>query len=190
MPRPREFDQDQALDAAMRAFWDRGYAATSTEDLCVATGLGRSSVYNTFTSKRALFLAALARYADRMTERAEEILAGDRPLRDKIRDVLFLSVDPDPADPVGCLVVNTIVELGPVDEEIAATLRRDNERRLQLLRTAIEVARAAGEIAPDRDGWALAHFVTTTVSGLRVAARGGAERAVLEAVAESALAAL
>jgi len=188
--RPKEFDEAQALDAAMRAFWTSGYAATSTEDLCRATGLGRSSVYNTFTSKRALFVAALGRYADEMTARIGEVLDGPLPVRDKVRELLWGSVDPDPADPVGCLVVNSMVELGPGDPEIAALLSRDVERRLDLLRAALEAARRSGEIDADRDPWALAHFVTATMSGMRVAARGGADRAVLEAIASTALSAL
>lgn len=178
------------LDAAVRAFWTAGYAATSTDDLCTATGLGRSSVYNAFTSKRALFLAALGRYAERMTARMEELLEGSRPVREKVGDVLWGSVDPDPDDPLGCLVVNSTVEVGPGDPEVAALLRRDGERRIELLRAALEEARRRGEIGADRDPWALAHFVTSTVSGMRVAARGGADRAVLEAVAATALAAL
>src|SRR5690606_8821359 len=62
MARPRTFEEEQALEAAMRAFWRRGYEATSTQDLCAATGLGRSSVYNAFDSKRELFTRALRRY--------------------------------------------------------------------------------------------------------------------------------
>jgi AcrR family transcriptional regulator len=67
MPRPRTFDEDRAIDAAMRLFWTSGYEATSTQDLCEATGLGRSSIYNTFTSKRDLFDRALRRYTESFT---------------------------------------------------------------------------------------------------------------------------
>ena len=190
MVRPKAFDEEQALDAAMRAFWASGYAGTSTEDLFVATGLGRSSVYNTFTSKRDLFVAALRRYAEQKTATAAEVLEGARPVREKVRDIVWFSVDPDPADPLGCLVVNSMVELGPVDPEVAALLRRDNDHRLELLRTAFAVAMAAGEIDAGRDPLALANFVVATISGLRVMARGGTDRAVLESVAETALAAL
>ncbi|NUS02366.1 MAG: helix-turn-helix transcriptional regulator, partial [Nonomuraea sp.] len=59
MARPRTFEEDRAVEAAMRAFWDAGYEATSTQDLCAATGLGRSSIYNTFAGKRDLFERAL-----------------------------------------------------------------------------------------------------------------------------------
>ncbi|CAM5616019.1 TetR/AcrR family transcriptional regulator OS=Streptomyces alboniger OX=132473 GN=CP975_28210 PE=4 SV=1 [Streptomyces alboniger] len=72
MARPRTFDEERALDAAMHAFWVKGYEATSTQDLCEATGLGRSSIYNTFSSKHALFRRALARYMDAMNTGQQE----------------------------------------------------------------------------------------------------------------------
>lgn len=190
MGRPREFDQDRALDGAMRAFWSAGYTATSTEDLCVATGLGRSSLYNTFPGKRQLFLAALRRYTEQKTSQADELMSGPLPVRDKVRALLMLSVDPDPDDPLGCLVVNSMVELAPIDQDVAELLRRDGERRAELLTAAFEAARRDGEVDAGRDPWALAQFVMSTMSGMRVAARGGAGRPVLEAIAGTALAAL
>lgn len=174
----------------MRAFWATGYAGTSTEDLCAATGLGRSSIYNTFTGKRELFMAALRHYSDVMYRELSELFGQPRPVRDRVRDLLWLSVEPDPAEPAGCLVVNSAVELGPADAEVAALLRSDGERRLALIAEAFAAAQADGEIAADRDPLALARFVGSTISGLRVTARAGADRAALAAVAETALTAL
>lgn len=74
MARPRTFDEGRALDAAMHAFWANGYEATSTQDLCEATGLGRSSIYNTFSSKHDLFKRSLARYIELMTVPQIELL--------------------------------------------------------------------------------------------------------------------
>jgi TetR/AcrR family transcriptional repressor of nem operon len=56
MVRPREFDRDEALDRATRAFWAKGYASTSTEDLLAAMNIGRQSLYNAFGDKRKLYL--------------------------------------------------------------------------------------------------------------------------------------
>jgi TetR/AcrR family transcriptional repressor of nem operon len=187
MARPRKFEEDRAVEAAMRAFWAAGYEGTSTQDLCEATGLGRSSIYNTFTGKHDLYERALRRYQDERTGALIELMDADLPVREKVRTVLWQAVDPDPGDPAGCLVVNALVELGPHDTEIARRLRRDGDRRVEALRAAFERGRARGEIDAGKDPLALAHFVVATVSGMRVAARGGAGRAALEAIATTAL---
>ncbi|TDD32038.1 TetR/AcrR family transcriptional regulator [Nonomuraea terrae] len=187
MARPRTFEEDHALEAAMRAFWNAGYEATSTQDLCAATGLGRSSIYNTFVGKRELFLKSLRRYTEQRNARLAEVMEGDLPIREKVRTVLWWAVDSDPADPPGCLVVNTAVELGPRDSEIAELVRRDGERRVEIMRAALERARARGELGPDKDPLALARFVSAAVGGLRVSARGGADRAALESIANITL---
>jgi TetR/AcrR family transcriptional regulator, transcriptional repressor for nem operon len=189
MARPREFREERAVEAAMRAFWTAGYEATSTEDLCAATGLGRSSVYNTFRSKRELFERALRHYTTSRTAELVELMEADRPLREKVRTLLWQSVDPRPEDPAGCLVVNATVELAPHDDGVAELLRGDQERRLAALRAAIETGLGRGEIAGDKDPLALARFLVATVGGMRVMARGGADRAALESVASTALAA-
>ncbi len=178
------------MDAAMRAFWTAGYEATSTQDLCEATGLGRSSIYNTFKSKHDLFERALDRYTDERTAGLLELLDGDRPVRERLRTLLEQTADTETGDPAGCLVVNAIVEMAPRDPEIAERISRDQARRLAALRATIESGMRAGEIDAGKDALALAHFVVATVSGMRVAARGGADRATLSAIAETAMSAI
>ncbi|WP_432944162.1 TetR/AcrR family transcriptional regulator [Kribbella sp. CA-253562] len=190
MARPKTFDEDAATDAAMRAFWANGYEGTSTQDLCEATGLGRSSIYNTFAGKHELFERSLARYIERKTGSTLELLAGDLPVAEKLRTMLYGAVDPPADEPLGCLVVNSLIELGPHDAVIAAQLRADAQVRLAALTTAIEAGQRAGEISPDKDAASLAQFVVATISGIRVLARGGAGRAELAAIAETALTAL
>ncbi|GAA3260407.1 TetR/AcrR family transcriptional regulator [Nonomuraea helvata] len=187
MGRPRKFEEKRAVEAAMRAFWTAGYEATSTQDLCTATGLGRSSIYNTFASKHDLFEKALRHYMDEHNAALADLLESGLPVKEKIRTILWWAVDPDPGEPSGCLVVNSMTELAPRNPEIAELLRRDSDRRREMLRAALEAGRARGEIDPGKDPLALAQFVIATVSGLRVAARGGTDRDGLESIAKTAL---
>ncbi|MGZ0145833.1 TetR/AcrR family transcriptional regulator [Kribbella sp. WER1] len=190
MPRPRTFDEDRAVDAAMRVFWTSGYEATSTQDLCTATGLGRSSIYNTFTSKRDLFDRALRRYVEDFSAAQLEVIQDESlPIRERVRRILWTAVEPEPDDPAGCFVINTIVELGPKEPEIIELLDRDHETKLAALTTAIQAAQAAGDLDAEQDAAGLAAYVFTVLGGLRVAARRGAtpesQRTVVEATLRS-----
>ncbi|PZG35170.1 TetR family transcriptional regulator [Spongiactinospora gelatinilytica] len=190
MARPRQFTEERAIEAAMLAFWDGGYEGTSTQDLCTATGLGRSSIYNTFKSKRDLFEKALRRYMVDKNGPIVELMEGDLPAREKIRTLFQWAAEGEPGLPSGCMVVNAMVELAPHDAEVAALLREDHRMRLTAVRTAIEEGQRAGEIDPAKDAEALAHYVIATVSGMRVAGRGGSDRLALDAIATTALTAL
>jgi AcrR family transcriptional regulator len=190
MARPRLFDEDQALEAAMLAFWSKGYEATSTEELCAATGLGRGSIYNTFHSKGGLFARSLARYMELKDSAMEEVLAGEAPIREKVRTLLGQVIEPDPGEPAGCLVVNSMVELAPVDPAIATALNRDYQRRWRALDAAFAKSRRAGEIEKAKRPADLAHVVIGTITALRVMAQAGANRTALEAVSKATLAAI
>ncbi|MFD3516540.1 TetR/AcrR family transcriptional regulator [Streptomyces sp. NPDC058657] len=197
MARPRTFDEGRALEAAMRAFWAKGYEATSTQDLCEATGLGRSSIYNTFSSKRDLFLRALTHYVDMMNARQAALLEdASMSGADRIRALFALVIDGEfevreKGRSIGCLTVNTTVELARYDEpEVAALLERDLARRLATFRAAVEAGRRDGSVVSGRGADSLARYLNAVIGGMRVSAQGGADRATLEAIAESALDAL
>ncbi|MFE0172821.1 TetR/AcrR family transcriptional regulator [Streptomyces sp. NPDC059002] len=193
MARPRTFDEERALDAAMRAFWANGYEATSTQDLCEATGLGRSSIYNTFSSKHDLFRRALARYMETMNAAQVEILEDvERSAAERLRAMLERVIDGEFANradghSIGCLTVNTTVELAARDAEAAAMLERDLEVRLAALRATVRSGQLDGDITSKRDADTLARYLNAVIGGMRVSAQGGADRAALEAIAETAL---
>src|SRR3954465_12479752 len=108
MARPRQFDEEAAVDRAMRAFWTAGYEATSTQDLCEATGLGRTSIYNTFKSKHDLFERALDRYMTSKNASTFEVLESGRPVKEKVRILLQRIIDAEAGDPAGCLGGNSL----------------------------------------------------------------------------------
>src|SRR5262249_53835635 len=79
MPRPREFDELAALEAAIDCFWKRGFEATSVRDLADAMGISAPSLYNAYGDKRALFAQALDRYLDHSTRARIKRLEGSLP---------------------------------------------------------------------------------------------------------------
>ncbi|MGW7078104.1 TetR/AcrR family transcriptional regulator [Streptomyces sp. NPDC054866] len=196
MARPRTFDEERALDAAMHAFWVNGYEATSTQDLCEATGLGRSSIYNTFSSKHELFQRALARYMDSMTSIQVEILEdAERPPMERLRALFTRILDSEfecreDGHSIGCLTVNTTVELAGRDPEAAEMLARDQAVRLAAISAVIRTGQSGGDITSTRDAGDLARFLNAVIGGMRIAAQGGADRAALTAIADTALDAL
>lgn len=187
------FDEDRALESAMRLFWEKGYEATSTQDLCEATGLGRSSVYNTFDSKHALFMRALARYIDMTTSNQLALL--DDPARtvtERIEALFAATIETEEENRregrgIGCLGVNSSTELAGRDAEVAELIRRDQERRLDSLRQAVAAGQRAGELADARDADALARFLNAVIAGMRVSAQNGADRRTLEGIAACAM---
>jgi TetR/AcrR family transcriptional repressor of nem operon len=180
--RTKEFEPEMALDSAMDLFWRRGYEATSVHDLLAEMGIGRGSMYDTFGDKRALFLAALDRFEESRVSRADEILENSASAVEGIRRLFETTIEGlvsyEPRR--GCLLANTAVELAPHDEEVAARISRYVRHTEDAFERVLVRGRATGEIPADRDPKALARFLVSTLHGVRVLARAGVDRAVLD----------
>ena len=163
--RPREFDEEAVLEAAMDAFQTKGYEATSLADLCEATGLHKGSLYQTFGDKHELFMRALHHYSDK---EFKEVMAvsfdSDSPI-ENIRAAVHKVCD-SVADCKGCLVINSMVELSPHDEEVKAAVNSFGEKRLRVMAEMIAKAQVAGEIRPELDPEFLAQQLMVTMAGV------------------------
>jgi len=167
--RPREFDRDEALAKAVDLFWRQGYEATGIADLTEHLGIARQSLYGAFGSKRELFLAAVERYVNDTLDRVVATLEGPGSALGNVRKVLdgWSERSADSAT-CGCLVTNSIAEFGLRDEEMTAILGRKLDRLERAFHIALERARAAGEIAPDKQPAQLARVFVTAGQGLAV----------------------
>ncbi len=189
MPRPKGFDPTEVLDAAVGTFWRKGYAATSAQDLVDGTGLGRGSLYHTFSSKQQLFQESLRRYEETSATRVEEMLAAPGTIRERVRRVLTDVVDDEldsSAGHRGCLAVNAALELGGIDDEITARVRHNFERVENAFHVEFAAARQEGEIGANQDPRALARFTLAAMYGLRVLGKT-ADRQALTQVVETTI---
>ncbi len=190
MPRTKDFEPQEALDVAMDLFWRKGYEAAAMRELLDAMSIGRGSFYDTFGDKHALFMAALDRFREVRTSWIEEVL--EESGLEAIEEVFRRSVDGLVAPEVrrGCLLANSAVELAPHDPEVAGRISRYVSRTEDAFEDALTRAKKAGEISADSDPKALARFLVNTLHGLRVLARAGSDRAVLDDAVSIALGAL
>ena len=169
--RPLGFDPDQVVMSATMAFWRHGYRATSTDILFDATGLSASSLYNTFGSKRDLFVVALDHYNSMLTQLFEPLEQGTTGLGDieQFLDRLVASKRSEGAIG-GCLLTNTLADQTTNDPDIVARAQAYPKRLrnacLRPLRQAVEL----GEIAPDTPD-DLAQTLTAALIGIFVTTR-------------------
>lgn len=184
----KQFDQNDVLDRAMAVFWERGYKATSIQDVLDATGINRGSLYATFGDKKRLFLAVLDHYADKVGDPLIAELAEPNPRRAIER--MFAAIirrTSDPSRPRGCLLTNTSLECPGSGDDIS----RKIAERLGQLESAIYrvLHRAQAEGALDRahDCRALARFFLGVAQGLNVVNKAMADPAILEDMATLAM---
>ncbi len=190
MSRPREFDDADVLEAATDRFWQHGYAATSVRDLGQAMGLVPASLYNAFGSKHALFARCLDRYLDgNMRERVARLEA-TKPPRAAIETFLNEIVSRSLADPRGCLLVNSALEVAPHDAQVGAVIAARLAELEAFFRRCVAAGQRDGSIASRYPAEDLARLMLTTVMGLRVLARALPEPALLQGAARQALALL
>lgn len=192
MPRPREFDEDRVVLAIRDEFWDKGYAATSMDDLLRASGLGKGSLYGAFGDKRSLFLRVLRDYDDAKLLTLREGLASAARGIDLVREfVLGPAGDPTGAAARrGCLLANSNAELSASTPDVAAEARRTYDAITGILTEALERAQREGDLDPDADPADTARAVLAAQLGVVALGRTGMDVDALAAVARSALARL
>ena len=192
MPRPKEFNPDDAIEKAMQVFWHKGYEATSMEDLLEAMNLNRGSLYGTFGDKRQLFLKVIDRYCHGFVGEKFSFLDQPGPALPTLRRFIDGMIEGALADPQrrGCLIANTVMELSPHEEEIAGRLR-------QVLKTAEDTffrvlarAKQQGELSNHKDPRTMARFLTTMMQGAIVMIKAGTPADVVKQTAETALSVL
>jgi TetR/AcrR family transcriptional repressor of nem operon len=189
MARNRQFDEAQALGAAMRVFWENGYEGTSIQHLEDAMGLKRTSIYNAFGNKRALFERVTAFYKESVMARLLSDMDAAPDIREGIRRLLNSALDIhfDEANPGGCLVVLSVLESGQHDTRSQASLQQTIHDLRNALQSRLNRARKAGELAPDLDTAATATTIATTMTGMMVMGKAKFTRAALKKTVKQVL---
>lgn len=192
MPRPREFDESAALEAAMECFWRRGYEATSLRDLTASMGLTAPSLYNAFGGKQELFSRALERYLDRTTRdrlrRLEQSLAPKAALQRFFAEIIEHSISDRQRK--GCFLINSALEIAPHDAKCRAVITEQFNDIEAFFRRCVLKAQANGTVSSDVDAGDTARLLLGVLLGVRVLARTKPERAMMEGVVRPALAML
>ncbi|MFL6113140.1 MAG: TetR/AcrR family transcriptional regulator [Catenulispora sp.] len=188
--RPRAFDRDAALNAALFEFWRHGYEATSIATLTKAMGINPPSLYAAFGDKRKLFTEAVSRYAE--TYGGYGTRAFELPTaRESVEHMLHtIAADyTDPAHPPGCLVIHGAVKTTEASEDVKQELRSYREGTKRAIIDKIATDLAKGLLPPHTDAEALGTFYAAVIQGMSTQAVDGATRGDLERLADVALSA-
>jgi AcrR family transcriptional regulator len=187
--RPREFDMDLALDQAVRIFSERGFHATSINDLSGAMELTAGSIYKAFKDKRTVFIAALERQSGSRTADLMLALSEKSTGSDKVRAALtfYASASCGVMGKLGCLVVGTAMELSTFDADIAERVTASIRSREKLIAELIRVGQADGTINAKVDVKATARCLLCLMHGLRVVGKTAPPRAEMLATVNIAM---
>lgn len=188
MGRRREFDVDEALDAALCVFWRKGYEGASYTDLTQATGVERPALYAAFGNKEALFRRALERYYERYMDYIPVAL--EQPTSREVAAYLLrgaAELTTRYPDRAGCLGIQGALAGSDDAEPIRRALIDARARGEASLRDRFERAKQEGDLPETADSAVLAAFVCAVLHGMAVQAKAGFSREVLDAIVDQAL---
>ncbi len=192
MGRPREFDTNEALGHAMHVFWLKGYEATSMTDLMDAMHLHKGSIYKAFGDKRNLFLLSLKAYLEQGSIAARQMMETASSPKEAVSQFMNMSLRQCAlGDQIkGCFMMNTVVELGPHDDQIREVIASFVSSMRDRLTELIERGQDSDEFRKDRTAGSLADYLIAVKAGLLTASKMNLPGQDPYQVAEFALAAL
>jgi AcrR family transcriptional regulator len=186
--RPREFDLDEALAAALRVFWQRGYEGASMAELTAAMGITKPSLYAAFGNKEALFKKALDLYEREKMAYMEPAL--EEPTSRRMAERLLtgaLHMQTSTCDPKGCLGVISTMACGQEAESVRAFVIERQQKSRDALIARLERAKAEGDLPADIEPEALARYMVAVMQGLSVQASAGASCDDLRSLVDMAM---
>ena len=188
MGRPRGFDEDSALEAAMRVFWEKSYEGATIADLTEAMGINRSSMYAAFGDKESIFRRVMERYRAGQMTYIRQALA-QPSLRQVVAELIhgtaeFLS---SPDNPRGCLLIQGALACGTDTEHVKLAMIDWRKSGEAALKKRLQQAQSEGELPREIQPADFARYLSSVMAGLGIQAANGAKRAELRRVAAIAL---
>jgi len=192
MPRTKSFDELEILDKATDLFWSQGYNGTPPQDILDGTGLSRSSLYDTYGDKRTLFLRSLRRYRDRETAAAIDFLDNAEDPAVAIRRIFQGAYDHlvKAQERKGCLMINSLNELLPQDEEVEEIVRENRQALEDAYTRAVRRGQQQGKIAQTFQPRALARYLLNSLWGLTNHLKLGIDKRIADEIVKVTLSVL
>ncbi len=181
--RPKQFDDTEVLARAMAVFWQKGYAATSLDDLLTATGIPRQSLYRTFSDKRTLFLKALRFYDENVTSKVIGTLTAQAPAIENLRSVFQVwRLAVGSPEGMGCMMVNTGTQDFSNDSEVMEIVKANQNRGVKAFEETLKRAQLEGDVAETINPRAVSRTICATINGMLAMSRTGFSEAFREDV--------
>ncbi len=189
MARKINFDKEQALYKAMCLFWEKGYTASSIQQLLDTMSINRGSMYSSFGDKRSLFLKSMELYDRIIMDSIISLFTdSDDPIK-SIHDffkIYFLDMTKEQLG-LGCFLVNTIVEMSDIDAELVETASAKTRRHEDAIKNALVRAKKMGQIDKGKDPKAIARYLISFIKGLRVTVKENQEKEILRDIINTGL---
>lgn len=190
--RPRQFEQVEALNAALHTFWRKGYRGASMDDLTTAMAMNKPSLYAAFGDKKELYLAAIDYYVATIGHAFLAPLAASHSLNESLSGFFARVIDVVTGEhgPLGCAIACTLPAETTETPEIRDKLTALVAEIDAAVHARLHTAQAEGELAADADTLALAQIVVGTMFSCAIRARAGADRRVLKRIVRALLKAI
>jgi TetR/AcrR family transcriptional repressor of nem operon len=182
MARTKEFDERQALIKAMLVFWENGYEGTSIQDLETAMDLNRTSIYNAFGNKRAIFERVMSCYQESVMSALLASMDSAPNIREGVKRLLngALDIHFDTDNPGGCLLVLSVLESHQHDTRTQNSMAQMIHDLKDMLQARLTKAKRSGELSRELDTGSTANTIATTMVGMMVMGKANFTRAALK----------
>jgi len=189
MPRTEDFNRVQVLDKAKNAFWMKGYNGTSIQDLVDATGLNRSSIYNSFGSKMEFYQESLKHYQNESSSIFDKAKKQERTAIETI-GLIFVYVLEDilgDSERKGCMLINCHTEMGNQDAQLNALFSANQERLVSIFEELVNQGQEDGSIRKSEKSDLLAYYLVNAFQGFRITGMNMTDPKVLKSIIQNVL---